>query len=248
MAGECPYTVGVFNVTGGELAIIMVVALIVLGPEKLPGAVRKFGQVYGELRRMSSGFQSELREAFDEPTRELRETVELAKSQLMGTFDFSADPVDEKPHSDGPQFASAAPQVTPPDAPSALTADASSSDAVSPGVITPGPSMQEQTIFEATYVPDPPSSNGASNGTSSGASDRSSLESASDVPAAVNGHSSPVSVAPLPAPVPVPAGAASAVRSPFAPPSGVAPLPGPLETPPAAPRSPFAPPLPPPVG
>ncbi len=45
----------VFNVTGGELAIILLVALIVLGPDKLPDAIRKVGRVYGELRRDQPG-------------------------------------------------------------------------------------------------------------------------------------------------------------------------------------------------
>jgi sec-independent protein translocase protein TatB len=73
----------VFNVTGGELVIILLVALIVLGPEKLPEAIRKFGRVYGELRRMSSGFQSELRDALDEPLREARDTMNTVKSGFL---------------------------------------------------------------------------------------------------------------------------------------------------------------------
>lgn len=228
-----------FNVTGGELAIILVVALIVLGPEKLPGAVRKFGQIYGELRRMSNGFQSELREAFDEPTRELRETVELAKSQLMGTFDFNAeaDKAEREAKTAGPNFASAAPDGTEADASAAdvaladgAAAQTGSADAtaVEPasGSTSPGPSMQDQTIFEATYRPE-----AAANGSA-------------PVPSGTNGH--PVPDAPVfVAPVPV-AAAPAVVRSPFAPPSGVAPSPGPLEAPSGPPRSPFAPPLPPP--
>ena len=69
-----------FNVTGGELVIILLVALIVLGPEKLPDAIRKVGRVYGELRRMSAGFQSELKDALDEPMREMRDTMNTVKS------------------------------------------------------------------------------------------------------------------------------------------------------------------------
>jgi sec-independent protein translocase protein TatB len=69
----------VFNVTGGELLIILVIALVVLGPEKLPEMIRKVGRVYGELRRMSSGFQEELRSVLDEPLREVRETVDMAR-------------------------------------------------------------------------------------------------------------------------------------------------------------------------
>ena len=36
---------------------------------------------------MSDGFQSELRSALDEPTRELRETAEMAKSSFTGVVD-----------------------------------------------------------------------------------------------------------------------------------------------------------------
>jgi sec-independent protein translocase protein TatB len=55
-----------FNVGGGELIVILLVALIVLGPQRLPGAARQVGKVLGDLRRVSSGFQNELRHAFDE--------------------------------------------------------------------------------------------------------------------------------------------------------------------------------------
>jgi sec-independent protein translocase protein TatB len=72
----------VFNVTGGEVIIILVLALIVLGPEKLPDAIRRFARFYGEFKKMSSGFQNELRNALDEPMQELRSTAELLKQQI----------------------------------------------------------------------------------------------------------------------------------------------------------------------
>lgn len=59
-----------FNVGGTELLVILLVALIVLGPDKLPETARKIGNVMGQLRRMSSGFQNELRSAMDDATRE----------------------------------------------------------------------------------------------------------------------------------------------------------------------------------
>ena len=75
-----------FNVGGGELLVILLLALIVLGPQKLPGAVRQAGRVMGEVRRISSGFQQELKDAFDQgddvvdlPTRR-RESVPLAST------------------------------------------------------------------------------------------------------------------------------------------------------------------------
>ncbi len=51
-----------------EVLVVLVVALIVLGPERLPEAARQIGRFVGELRRFSSGFQAELRDAIDLPT------------------------------------------------------------------------------------------------------------------------------------------------------------------------------------
>jgi len=55
------------NIGGGELLIIFLVALIVLGPGKLPDAARQAGQVMREFRRISNGFQREMREAMNDP-------------------------------------------------------------------------------------------------------------------------------------------------------------------------------------
>src|SRR3954451_20437612 len=67
--------------------VILLVALVVLGPDKLPDAIRRVGRVYGELRRMSNGFQAELRDAFDEPIREMRSTMDVARSGFLEPMD-----------------------------------------------------------------------------------------------------------------------------------------------------------------
>jgi sec-independent protein translocase protein TatB len=69
----------VFNLKGSEIVFLLLIALVVLGPEKLPDAIRKFGRVYGELRKMANGFQGELRQAFDEPMREIRGTADAIR-------------------------------------------------------------------------------------------------------------------------------------------------------------------------
>jgi Tat protein translocase TatB subunit len=56
-----------FNIGGPELFVILLVALIVLGPNKLPEAARQVGRAMHELRRISNGFQAELRSALEEP-------------------------------------------------------------------------------------------------------------------------------------------------------------------------------------
>jgi sec-independent protein translocase protein TatB len=53
------------NLGVGEVLVIALIALIVLGPEKIPGAMRQVGRFMGEMRRISSGFQDELRSALE---------------------------------------------------------------------------------------------------------------------------------------------------------------------------------------
>ena len=69
--------------SGSEIVVILFLALIVLGPEKLPEAIRKFGRVYSEIRKVSNGFQSEFKSAFDEPMKELRETTQLTRDAVL---------------------------------------------------------------------------------------------------------------------------------------------------------------------
>lgn len=54
-----------FNVGGGELLVILLIALLVLGPDRLPDFARKAGKVMGDIRRVSQGFQTEIRQAMD---------------------------------------------------------------------------------------------------------------------------------------------------------------------------------------
>jgi sec-independent protein translocase protein TatB len=92
-----------FNLSGSEIVFLLLIALIVLGPEKLPEAVRKFGKAYAEFKKMSSGFQSELKTALDEPMREMRETAEAFKK--AANFDFLDEPdeaVVDEPTTDQP--------------------------------------------------------------------------------------------------------------------------------------------------
>ncbi len=56
-----------FNIGGAELLVILLVALLVLGPNKLPQAARQVGHFLGEFRRIADGFQQELKTAMDDP-------------------------------------------------------------------------------------------------------------------------------------------------------------------------------------
>ncbi len=83
-----------FNVGGQEFLVIMLLALLVLGPERLPGAVRTVGRIVGELRRISGGFQTELRDALAEPlasVQEMRSTVQDVAANFQHAVNTAAD-------------------------------------------------------------------------------------------------------------------------------------------------------------
>lgn len=70
------------NLGSGELLVIFFVALLVLGPNKLPDAARQVGRAVNEIRRVSGGFQREMREAMREPMR----AAEQAKADMLDPF------------------------------------------------------------------------------------------------------------------------------------------------------------------
>ena len=51
------------NVGGGELLVILLVALIFLGPSRLPDVARQAGQMVNSLRGLARGFQAEIEAA-----------------------------------------------------------------------------------------------------------------------------------------------------------------------------------------
>lgn len=86
-----------FNLSGSELIVIALLALVVLGPEKLPGAIRRVGRVYAELKRISSGFESEFRAMIDDTTRPVAEsTPDPIRSAEVGSAESSDGSTDQQ--------------------------------------------------------------------------------------------------------------------------------------------------------
>jgi sec-independent protein translocase protein TatB len=78
----------VFGLSFGELMVLLIVAVVVLGPKELPRYLRKAGQFAGQIRRMASdmrqksGIDEVLRtEGID---RDLAEIRRLARGELGG--------------------------------------------------------------------------------------------------------------------------------------------------------------------
>jgi sec-independent protein translocase protein TatB len=141
-----------FNLSGSEIVFLLLLALIVLGPEKLPEAVRKFGKVYGEVKKMSSGFQSELKSALDEPMREMRETAEAFKKAAKFEFDDSyyeqpSAPEDPDAHAteEAESKGSTQPEAA---APAVAEPDVAEPDDAQPAVVEPEVAATEEPASE----------------------------------------------------------------------------------------------------
>lgn len=70
-----------FDLSWGEIALIGIVALIVIGPKELPGVLRGMGQALAKLRRMASDFQYQFNQALQEAE------VDKVKSSISSVTD-----------------------------------------------------------------------------------------------------------------------------------------------------------------
>ena len=69
-----------FNFSGSEIIFLLILGLVVLGPEKLPPALRKLGQMYGQFKRITGDAQTEFKGAFAEPIRDMQKAANEYKS------------------------------------------------------------------------------------------------------------------------------------------------------------------------
>lgn len=77
-----------FGIGMPELVVILVVALIVLGPKRLPEAARGLGKAFAELRRATSGVTEELDNAqvmLDEEVRAAERNAQTKSTTLPNT-------------------------------------------------------------------------------------------------------------------------------------------------------------------
>lgn len=70
-----------FGLSFWELAMILIVALVVLGPKRLPDLARTIGGGLRSLRRASA----DLRQAIEEPLREVQEPLEEMRREIYQT-------------------------------------------------------------------------------------------------------------------------------------------------------------------
>jgi Tat protein translocase TatB subunit len=78
----------VLNVGGGEILVIFIAALVILGPERLPKFANDVGKWLTKLRTLTSGVQSEFRDAlaadeFKDSLDGIRSVMDM-KNQIVG--------------------------------------------------------------------------------------------------------------------------------------------------------------------
>jgi sec-independent protein translocase protein TatB len=72
-----------FDIGFSEIVVIAVVALVVLGPEKLPKTARTLGHLFGRLQRYVNDVKSDIKREIDlDELRKLQQTVQTAAKDL----------------------------------------------------------------------------------------------------------------------------------------------------------------------
>lgn len=69
-----------FDIGFWEILLILVLALVVIGPERLPGAARRAGYYVGKVRRFIEGARSEFESEFD--VNELKRVLHNQEVQI----------------------------------------------------------------------------------------------------------------------------------------------------------------------
>lgn len=85
-----------FELSFGEIVVVAVVALIVIGPERLPRVARGAGVLLGRLQRFVSGVKAEFQRDMNiqelrQLQAEVQETAATVEAQLRQSKDYAED-------------------------------------------------------------------------------------------------------------------------------------------------------------
>ena len=92
------------SVGAGEWVVLLAVLLIVMGPKRLPSALRTFGQYYAKFRRAAESFKRQLLEmdtAIQSEVSKVEQEVEAAARAAEREVAEATKPIDETPAATG---------------------------------------------------------------------------------------------------------------------------------------------------
>jgi len=87
-----------FGLSFWEIGLILLVALLVLGPQKLPAFLKTIGKGLRELRRASS----DLRSAIEEPLDEVRKPLQDMRDDLVDAVYSMEEDIESEAGDEGP--------------------------------------------------------------------------------------------------------------------------------------------------
>jgi len=118
-----------FDIGFSELLVIGIVALIVIGPERLPRVARTLGHLAGRMQRYVADVKADInREIEFEELRRMRDSVQQAASSVESSFQTEISKTESELNSAAAALAAA--EATP--APEMANADAKADAPVSP--------------------------------------------------------------------------------------------------------------------
>ena len=80
------------NFSTGEMVVIAIVALVVLGPERLPEMARSLGKMLHKLRTMGESLRDEMGDVIDHPTMEpIKQLGELAANPRQKLAEYAME-------------------------------------------------------------------------------------------------------------------------------------------------------------
>jgi len=86
-----------FDFSLSELMLIMVVALVVIGPERLPKVARTLGHLWGRAQRYVNGVKADIeRDMAVEEFRQLQQKVQAEASEVEKSFQEAAKTADQQ--------------------------------------------------------------------------------------------------------------------------------------------------------
>ena len=93
-----------FGISMPELILILAIALIVVGPEKLPEIATKIGRIINEFKKTASDFKdsfdvddevSAVKKTFDDVSNDIKEIVDVKSSGTKGSGDDHTQKIDD---------------------------------------------------------------------------------------------------------------------------------------------------------
>ncbi|ADL54486.1 Sec-independent protein translocase protein TatB [Gallionella capsiferriformans] len=84
-----------FDFSFAELMVVMVVALVVIGPERLPKVARTLGHLYGRAQRYVNGVKADIsRDMAMDEYRQLQQKVQAEAAALQQSMQQAGQAVD----------------------------------------------------------------------------------------------------------------------------------------------------------